>query len=72
MALAPPVALLALLLGVNGTPAYFVNGRPIEGAMPLLQFRLIVEEELRRAQALLDAGTKPIDLYDRLVDGSAQ
>src|SRR5690606_29565222 len=36
---------LAMALEVNGTPAYFVNGRPLEGAVPLLNFRLLIEEE---------------------------
>lgn len=58
---------LALLLGAHGTPAYFVNGRPIEGAAPELQFRLIIEEELERAQKLLDEGIAPGNLYDTLV-----
>jgi protein-disulfide isomerase len=58
---------LALLLGANGTPAYFINGRPIEGAAPELQFRLIIEEELERARRLLDEGIAPANLYDALV-----
>jgi len=58
---------LAMLLGAHGTPAYFVNGRPIEGAAPELQFRLLIEEELERARKLLDEGIAPADLYDALV-----
>jgi protein-disulfide isomerase len=33
--------------GVNGTPAYFVNGRALSGALPFETFREIVEAELR-------------------------
>src|SRR5690606_24062182 len=29
---------LAMSLGVSGTPAYFVNGRPVQGAQPELVF----------------------------------
>jgi protein-disulfide isomerase len=34
-------------LGVTGTPAFFVNGRPLEGAQPLDAFVRVIEEELR-------------------------
>jgi protein-disulfide isomerase len=34
-------------LGVTGTPAFFVNGRPLEGAQPLEAFVRVIEEELR-------------------------
>lgn len=57
---------LAMALGVTGTPAYFVNGRPIEGALPELQFRLLVEEELDRAAVALDEGIAPGELYETL------
>lgn len=32
--------------GVNGTPAFFVNGRLIAGAVPFTQFKTIIDEEL--------------------------
>lgn len=57
---------LAMALGVSGTPAYFVNGRPIEGALPELQFRLVIEEELDRAKAAREAGVPPGQLYEHL------
>jgi protein-disulfide isomerase len=34
-------------LGVTGTPAFFINGRPMEGAQPLEAFVRLIEEELR-------------------------
>jgi len=34
-------------LGVTGTPAFFVNGRPLQGAQPLDTFVRVIEEELR-------------------------
>jgi protein-disulfide isomerase len=58
---------LAGMLGVTGTPAYFVNGRPVEGALPELHFRLIVEEEIERAEELLAKGTERAKLYETLV-----
>jgi protein-disulfide isomerase len=32
--------------GVNGTPAFFINGRLVSGALPLEEFKKIVDEEL--------------------------
>lgn len=34
--------------GVSGTPAFFVNGRPLYGAMPFNRFKQIIDEELAR------------------------
>jgi len=33
-------------LGINGTPAFFVNGRPLTGAQPLEAFARMIDEEL--------------------------
>jgi protein-disulfide isomerase len=33
--------------GVTGTPAFFINGRPISGAQPLEAFTAIVDQELK-------------------------
>jgi protein-disulfide isomerase len=35
-------------LGVSGTPAFFINGRMINGARPKAQFVSVIEEELTR------------------------
>jgi protein-disulfide isomerase len=34
-------------LGLTGTPAFFVNGRPLHGAQPLEAFAQVIDEELR-------------------------
>ena len=36
-------------VGVNGTPAFFINGRMISGAQPFEAFKTIIDEELARA-----------------------
>jgi protein-disulfide isomerase len=35
-------------LGITGTPAFFINGRPLSGAQPLGAFTRIIDEELAR------------------------
>jgi predicted DsbA family dithiol-disulfide isomerase len=32
--------------GVNGTPAFFINGRPLSGAVPIEKFKEIIDYEL--------------------------
>ncbi len=59
--------------GVRGTPAFFINGHPLMGAQPIEAFRAAVEEELRQAYALLNAGAPANKLYDiRLATLSAE
>lgn len=36
-------------VGAGGTPTFFVNGRPVVGAMPVDHFRRIIDEELKKA-----------------------
>lgn len=36
--------------GVNGTPAFFINGRMIDGAQPFEKFKEIIDEELAGAK----------------------
>ncbi|MDH5657421.1 MAG: DsbA family protein [Spirochaetia bacterium] len=33
-------------LGVTGTPAFFINGRMLSGALPFSEFEAIISEEL--------------------------
>jgi protein-disulfide isomerase len=35
-------------VGVTGTPAFFINGRPLEGAQPFDAFKRVIDEELAR------------------------
>ncbi len=32
--------------GVTGTPSFFINGRPVEGALPFEKFQPVIEQEL--------------------------
>jgi protein-disulfide isomerase len=50
----------------NGTPHFFIDGRRLVGAQPKEAFVAIIDEEIKKAQTLLDHGTKPAALYDTL------
>ena len=54
-------------LQANGTPHFFVNGRRLVGAQPQEKFESVIDEEIKKAQALVASGTRPADLYDALV-----
>ena len=58
---------LAEDFGVRGTPSFFVNGRRLVGAKSFEKFKELVDEELAKAQALVDAGTKPAAIYEAVV-----
>ena len=54
---------MAVSLGAGGTPSFFINGRKVVGAQPLERFKQVIDEELKKADALLAKGIKAEDLY---------
>jgi protein-disulfide isomerase len=42
-------------LGVSGTPAFFVNGRFLSGAVPFEHFAELIDDEMARVQGTADA-----------------
>ena len=44
-------------LGITGTPAFFINGRPLSGAQPLEAFTKVIDDELTRV-ATLEKGSE--------------
>jgi protein-disulfide isomerase len=62
---------LAGSVGADGTPMFFINGRELSGAQPTAAFTAIIDEEIKKADQLLKQGTKPADLYDKLVAQAA-
>lgn len=50
-------------VGVDGTPAFFINGARIVGARPFAELKEIVTGELQHAKRLLEKGVKRSDIY---------
>src|SRR5690606_14901461 len=58
---------LADQLGVNGTPAFFINGRYLSGAQGYQVFEALVQEELEEAKQLVAMGTAPSEVYEKVI-----
>jgi protein-disulfide isomerase len=58
-------------LGATGTPTFFVNGRKVVGAVPFERIRVVVDEELARAEALARSGVARRDVYARTIEQGA-
>jgi protein-disulfide isomerase len=58
-------------LGAKFTPIFFINGRPLGGAQPFEEWKLIIDDELARARALTAAGVPEEKLYERLMADAA-
>ena len=57
---------LANTFGARGTPNFFINGRKLTGARPTASFKEIIDEEIKKAEALLAKGTPRSELYAAL------
>jgi len=55
--------------GVGATPAFFINGRFVSGAMPLDNFVTLVDEELKKANERIQQGTPAAQYYQTWVMG---
>jgi protein-disulfide isomerase len=53
-------------LQAEGTPHFFIDGRRLVGSQPKAKFEAIIDEEIKKAQDLVAAGTKPQDVYQAL------
>jgi len=49
--------------GARGTPNFFINGRNFRGAQPLESFKEVINDELKKADAKVAAGTPRGKLY---------
>ena len=54
---------LGKTIGVNGTPAFFINGVMVSGAQPIDKFQTIIDAQLAAAKEKLAKGTSADDLY---------
>jgi len=55
------------VLGVAATPAFFINGRYLSGAQPIDRFITLVDEELKKANEKIAAGTPAAQYYQQAV-----
>src|SRR5581483_4966529 len=60
----------AAKFGARGTPAFFINGRPLSGAQPFDAFKKIIDEELANAQKAAAAGVPATQLYAALTQNA--
>src|SRR5690606_23290582 len=61
---------IAMQFGAGGTPAFFVNGRPISGAQSFEAFDALIKEEMAKAEAYLAANkVEPEKLYEEMSKG---
>jgi len=55
------------VLGVGGTPAFFINGRFLSGAQPMDKFVALIDEEMKKANEKIQAGTPAASYYQQVV-----
>ncbi|HEU4731810.1 MAG TPA: thioredoxin domain-containing protein [Kofleriaceae bacterium] len=55
------------VLGVGATPSFFINGRFLSGAMPIDNFVTLIDEELKKANERIQAGTPAASYYQQVV-----
>jgi protein-disulfide isomerase len=58
-------------VGAPATPSFFVNGRKIAGAQPFAAFQAVIDEELKKAEALVQSGTPAAKVYEKIVESAA-
>ncbi|WP_437872316.1 DsbA family protein [Sorangium sp. So ce363] len=54
-------------LQASGTPHFFINGRRLVGAQPIDKFKTIIDEEIKKSEALLAKGVAAKDLYAEII-----
>jgi protein-disulfide isomerase len=62
---------LANAVGANGTPTFYINGRELVGAASFAEFQKIIDEEIKKADALVSQGTPLKDVYQKLMEQAA-
>jgi protein-disulfide isomerase len=57
-------------VGVNGTPTFFINGQEHVGGMSADQWKARIEQEIAKANKLLEQGVKLENLYEKMLESS--
>ena len=52
-----------MAIGAGATPTFFINGRFFQGAWPIEQFSVLIDEELAKANERIKAGAKQATYY---------
>jgi protein-disulfide isomerase len=63
---------LARKLGAGGTPNFFINGRKLPGAQPFERFKALIDEELKKAEAMVKKGIKPKEVYAEIMKNASE
>jgi protein-disulfide isomerase len=58
---------LSELVEARGTPNHFVNGRKLNGAKPFEDFKIIIDEEIKKSAKRLEGGAKLESLYEDII-----
>ena len=61
---------LADQFNVNGTPAFFINGRYVSGAVDFLTFEALFQERVEEAKQMVANGTAPSQVYATLMESA--
>lgn len=60
-----------MVVGVRGTPSFFVNGRAYSGALEPAALAAVVEEERALGQRLIEAGSTRAHVHGRIMRAAA-
>lgn len=52
---------------ISSTPSFFINGRFISGAQPIDQFSAVIDDELKKANERIAAGTPAASYYQQWI-----
>jgi protein-disulfide isomerase len=52
---------------LNATPTFFINGRVLQGAMPIENFERLIDEEAQKADERIKKGTPKAKYYEKWV-----
>jgi protein-disulfide isomerase len=59
-------------LKASGTPHMFINGRRLVGALPIDAFKKIIDEQMAKAQEVVNAGTPADKVYDKIMQTAVE